>query len=130
MNQLVILAFVLMILLTASNTRAGEKMEFQLYRNKGVLLFNTNGEKVRYWVSIQAAAHGGGAMYAEISQEDFESVWNGNRDVTDFYSLFKRNYSHSEEQAIETANSIEYIISLHMPNLGSNPNPVKSVVLK
>ena len=105
-------------------------MEFQLYRNKGVLLFNTNSGKIRYWVSIQAATHGGGSMYAEISKEEFENVWNGKKDVKDFYILFNRSYSHHAEQVIENAHSIESIISMHMPNLRSNPDPVKSVVLK
>ncbi|GGY61925.1 hypothetical protein GCM10011613_01720 [Cellvibrio zantedeschiae] len=105
-------------------------MEFQLYRNKGVLLFNSSNEKIRYWVSIQAAAHGGGSMYAEISKEDFEDVWSGKKDVIDLNGLFNRNYNRQAEQAIETAYSLESIISLHIPNLGSNADPVKSVVLK
>jgi hypothetical protein len=134
MKRLFNVAPFLIILLLPFNTQAeGEvegEVEYQLYRDKGVLLFNSNVEKVRYWVSVQAAAQGGGSMYAEITKENFENVWSGKKDVMDFYDLFKRSYNRKAEQGLEVAYKIEEIISLHMPNLGSNPNPVKSVVLK
>jgi hypothetical protein len=130
MKRLFNVAPFLIILLLPFNTQAEGEVEYQLYRDKGVLLFNSNVEKVRYWVSVQAAAQGGGSMYAEITKENFENVWSGKKDVMDFYDLFKRSYNRKAEQGLEVAYKIEEIISLHMPNLGSNPNPVKSVVLK
>lgn len=106
------------------------KVDFKLYRDKGVLLFNTGQEKNHYWVSIQAAAQGGGEMYAQITKDDFDQVWYGKKDIADFYPLFKRSYNRQNEQAIEKAYGINEVISLHLSNLGANPDPVKSFVSK
>ncbi len=104
--------------------------EFKLYRNKGFLLFNTGDELDCFWVSMQAAQQGGGSMYAQISKQDFEKVWNGNKDVTDFSSLFNRSYNSQKEELVKETYGIDEVIALHLQNLGINPNPVKSCVVK
>mgnify|MGYP003661313266 CR=1 FL=1 len=120
----------LFLIFLSFNVSSEEKMEFKLYRDKGVLLFNTGQENNHFWVSIQAAAQGGGEMYAQITEVEFNQVWSGKKDVTDFYPLFNRSYNRQKEEAVEMANDIDKAISLHLSNLGSNSDPVKSVVSK
>lgn len=100
---------------------------FKLFREKGVLVFNTLTPTERFWVSIQAAAQGGGSMYAEIPAEDFDLVWDGSKNVKDFYALFNRSYYRNREEKKSDKFGLAQAISTHVRNLGSNPDPVKSI---
>ena len=88
-------------------------LEYKLYRNSGYLFFNSFSDKERYWVSILAAANGGGAMYANITQKEFNEVFEETREIDSFLNLFNRSWNPEKEKYIEDKYKIDEAIEVH-----------------
>lgn len=112
---------------------------YKLYRNSGYLFFNSFSDKERYWVSILAAANGGGAMYAEITEQEFNEVSEGICEVGEFLSRFNRSWCPEKEKETEQTFNIDEAIDIHnLQQYASKPNkdgayvppkdPIKSII--
>ncbi|MCP4768438.1 MAG: hypothetical protein GY875_19500 [Gammaproteobacteria bacterium] len=112
---------------------------YRLYRKSGYLFFNTLGEEDIYWVSIIAAANGGDPMYAKITGDEFEMVFEGHTPVGHFGKYFCRNWMPDSERESEEKYGINDALSVHRleqyapkrnPDDTFSPavDPVKSVI--
>lgn len=87
---------------------------FQLYREKGLIVFNSfNGEEI-FWLSYQAAAQGGGAMYDQIKRLEFENVINNIVNISELYRAVKpRTYDPHYEKKQEEIYGLNEVIKMH-----------------
>lgn len=86
---------------------------YKLFRHSGYLFFNSFSDKERYWVSVQAATHGGGAMYADITEQEFKNVFNELCEVNEFSSRFNRYWEPDVESRVAEKYNIRKAIEIH-----------------
>jgi hypothetical protein len=86
---------------------------YRLYRKSGHLFFNSFSDEEMYWVAVQAAAQGGGSMYANITKNEFEEVFEERREVNTFKERFNRSWSPEIEECTEKEFNIRKAIDVH-----------------
>ena len=101
---------------------------YRLLRHEGHLVFNAFSDRERFWVSVQAAAQGGGAMYAEIDRQAFESIWSGDRSVRSLDGHLRRDWKPAEEWETDQRHRLREAIDAHSLRADMGPEPLRSVV--
>lgn len=89
------------------------EITYKLFRHSGYLFFNSFSDKERYWVSIQAAAQGGGSMYTEITEQEFVYIFKELCEVSEYLSRFKRCWEPELEQKTAERFNIREAIAVH-----------------
>ena len=103
--------------------------KYRLLRKKGWLFFNSSFPNQKYWVSVQAACQGGGGMYAEISLDEFEAVWQERVEPNSFEKYFVRDWDSKREQFAVDQHKLDDVIELHdLAQYADGPKVVRSVV--
>jgi hypothetical protein len=115
-----------------------ENHTYKLYREKGYLFFNSFKDREFFWVSTQNGGHGGGAMYEQISHEEFENVFEGKLSVGSFQNKFNNPWSaklaaETERKfniraAIDAHNLGQYLQKNHDGKFVPQSKPLKSII--
>ena len=87
---------------------------YRLYREPGLIIFNSFKEGEKYWITYQAAALSGRAMYDEITQAQFEDIIHNRSRITDLYKgLTPRPLNYAFEQNQENTYGLLEAIDRH-----------------